>query len=196
MCASNLRQIGNAFVAYTHDNEDLFPFHADLNGEHPEDWIWWEPDRVKMVERSPIMAYVGGKNTDVLVCRLDDLAHYRVIGSYGPYPFSYTFNTLLASNGPSIIANSTHGPRMTQILNAGDKIMLVEEDPATIDDGNWAPTLFPSNIQNDISIRHDHKLKPGADDSEYRGNVALADGHVEFVSRKYSRDPRHYDPLR
>ncbi len=31
-------------------------------------------------------------------------------------------------------------------------------------------------------------------DDDRRGNVALADGHAEYITRKNSRDPYYYDP--
>src|SRR5687768_8864139 len=41
-CLSNVRQIGIAFVMYTNENKGKYPFHADLNGQFVEDWIYWQ----------------------------------------------------------------------------------------------------------------------------------------------------------
>jgi prepilin-type N-terminal cleavage/methylation domain-containing protein/prepilin-type processing-associated H-X9-DG protein len=199
-CASNLRQIGMAMVMYAHDNEDRFPFHADLGGHYPADWIWWETQGVPGLDvtKSPIMKYLDDKSTTVLKCPGDDVTyHTRVIGNYGSYLYSYTFNLLFSSNWTS---DPTKLVRLTSVKHPSEKILMVEEDPTTIDDGNWHPELYPSNIQNDISIRHDRLIQPGEDDMKFRGNIAFADGHVEFATRQYTRDASpqtglHYDPL-
>jgi prepilin-type N-terminal cleavage/methylation domain-containing protein/prepilin-type processing-associated H-X9-DG protein len=214
-CASNLRQLAMAMIAYTNDNEERFPFDAVPNQPPPppatpkphyaEDWIWWETQGVpglnaNSVLSSPIMRYLATKNTTVLVCPADDVnGRPRADATYGPYPYSYTFNQLFSSNWST---DPTKFIRITNIKDPGNKIMMVEEDSATIDDGNWNPLDYPNaQKQNDLSIRHERPLQVGQDDMPFRGNIALADGHVEFATRKYTRDKDpvsnlgiHYDP--
>src|SRR4051812_18489104 len=57
-CLANLRQLGTALLAYTADNNGHYPFHADIGGAHPEDWIWWQASRD--VRKSAVAPYVGG----------------------------------------------------------------------------------------------------------------------------------------
>ena len=97
---------------------------------------------------------------------------------------------------------------MSSIRNPSEKIILVEEDPLTINDGAWVPPAFDYRDNNDIGggdllcIRHDgYKAKPDAGWSgraipniERRGNVNFVDGHAEFVSRKYAHDRARIDP--
>jgi prepilin-type processing-associated H-X9-DG protein len=73
---------------------------------------------------------------------------------------------------------------------------MVEESENSLDDGNWAPQLVGTNIENFLSIRHDrHVTKDGVGfDDDRRGNAAFVDGHAELISRKNSRDPYYYDP--
>ena len=212
-CASNLRQLATAMIAYTNDNEERFPFDSVPNEvavaprtSQPhcaEDWIWWETQGVPglNVLNSPIMRYLATKTTTVLVCPADDVnSRPRASGAYGPYPYSYTFNYLFSSNWTDGKDPTKVVVRITSIKDPGNKIMMVEEDQTTIDDGNWNPKLYPSpGSQNDLSIRHEPPLKPGQDDMPLRGNIALADGHVEFATRQYTRDMNkvtgfHYDP--
>jgi prepilin-type processing-associated H-X9-DG protein len=98
------------------------------------------------------------------------------------------------------------------------KIVFIEEDPLTIHDGHWAPPMINPDDPNDpltntgagdlMCIRHDMlKAKPDSatpapysatnfPNADKRGNAAFADGHAEYVSRKFAHDPRHLDPLR
>lgn len=82
------------------------------------------------------------------------------------------------------------------ILDPTRKIIIVEESENSLDDGNWAPQLVGTNIENFLSIRHDRRVKQdGAPlDNDRRGNAALADGHAEYISRENSRDRTYYDP--
>jgi prepilin-type processing-associated H-X9-DG protein len=93
---------------------------------------------------------------------------------------------------------------------------LIEEDPLTINDGHWAPPIINPDNPNDpdtntgggdlMCIRHD-MIKAAPDTAPpysaatfpnygKRGNAAFADGHAEYVTRRYAHDPRHLDPLR
>jgi prepilin-type processing-associated H-X9-DG protein len=67
------------------------------------------------------------------------------------------------------------------------KIMLVEEDPSTINDGGW--DAFASDR---LFIRHDTRPKYTDTDPNagspmpnpgYHGNAAFVDGHAEWVVR-------------
>src|SRR5258706_8280212 len=64
-CASNLRQLGLAFVMYTADNRGWFPYAAALgesdsagNPWRSEDWIYWQAPRDR--RQSAIRRYVNG----------------------------------------------------------------------------------------------------------------------------------------
>ena len=67
--------------------------------------------------------------------------------------------------------------------------MLVEEDTASLDDGNWHPLLVGSSVENFISIRHDrrpsgHDTSAVADPNhlDYKGNIGFCDGHSEPIA--------------
>jgi len=197
-CLSNVRQLGMAILQYTNDNRGVYPFHADGNGEHPEDWIWWQLDRVSDFAYGAIAKYLGATNNnsvqlDLYRCPSDNyLDRPRVLFGQ-PYPFSYSFNYFVASNG------NYSGPQcvtFTSILDPTRKIVIVEESENSLDDGNWAPQLVGTSLENFLSIRHDRRVpKDGAPlDNDRRGNAAFADGHGEYISRENSRDPTYYDP--
>jgi len=187
-CLSNLRQIGMAFVMYTNENRGRYPFHADGNAKYAEDWIHWQA--IRDIRESAVYRYVGTRDPDIFRCPSDDPGNRpRVL--WEPYVYSYTFNYLFASNAdvPTRILSSS-------IRNASDKIVVVDEDEQSLDDGNFHPLLTGQQYENYLSIRHDRKLPAGKDDSEYRGNAACADGHADFLTRRQSRDPFYYDPTR
>ena len=186
-CLSNLHQLGLAFMMYADDNEQRFPFCAQVFETGPpwppEDWIWWQSSRD--IRRSPIAHYIGGFQPAVLRCPSDDVqTRLRHLGS-SDYLYSYTFNFLCSSNGPFVPPVRTIG-----IHSPVEKILVVDEDIKSLDDGNWDPMLVGAIYENFVSTIHDRSRQ----DVHARGNVALCDGHAEFVDRIYSQDPRHYDP--
>lgn len=196
-CASNLRQLGLAMHMYAQDNDGLFPTGASLHyGEYPSDWVWWQPDRD--VNHSAIARYVAARDATLaamLRCPSDDIAVHHPGKSGLIYPFSYSMNASLSSDdlkgllGPTIGAEmpSLSDRRLNSIRNAPTKVLLVEESAQTIDDGRWS-WIAPDN--NVLATYHDVRQEV----PESRGNVAFADGHVDFVPRSFASDPAHADP--
>lgn len=201
-CLSNLRQLGMAFVMYANENKGWFPYHADLNPQtHPEDWIWWQRNR--NVGDSPVAKYIGKFKAEVFRCPSDDpLIRPRKI-SADPYPYSYTFNLFFASNGGDPFGRRA---RIGAIKNSSEKMILMEEDEISLDDGNFHPTLVGQTIENFLGTRHEKPrlldwqkwnsrsiaVRP---DRAQRGNIAFADGHGDYVARAYTWDVKHYSPF-
>ena len=201
-CMSNLRQLGIAFIMYAQENDHHLPRGAPQctsSGMSPKpyDWIWWNYNRD--ISQSAVARYIKGFQAGLLVCPSDPLERMRNLGGWateGKYVFSYAMNAHLADTNfnPSVRL-------ITRIRNSAEKVLLVEEDFTTIDDGNWLGTYAIST--NLLAVRHDRSKRdppvpPGSTtilpDRKLRGNVAFADGHVEFVPRHYAHDPAHYLP--
>jgi prepilin-type N-terminal cleavage/methylation domain-containing protein/prepilin-type processing-associated H-X9-DG protein len=210
-CASNLSQIGKALIMYAQENNNKFPFHADWNACYKEDWIhWWKgpgPDTARdasnPTKTSAIAKYLGNFSPSLFRCPADDVTNRRKFDSAkaGPtrYEFSYTMNGLFASNGGNV--------RLTAVQNPGGKIIVLEEDPLSIDDGHfWAyPNDFNGVNENFLSTVHTRphftKMKDfqGAQpdnrkDKNERGNVVFADGHVDYVTRFFTWSSKSMDP--
>jgi prepilin-type N-terminal cleavage/methylation domain-containing protein len=204
VCLSNLRQLAIAFIMYANDNRGYFPNSSASNDESPSDWIYYQSDRV--LSQSAIVPYLGGTfNPNVFRCPSDDWTYRpRVNFVTWPYSYSYSMNLLMSSDtSEGTFTIFQYGT----IPNPDQKILLVCEDAATLDDGSWNPSQ--SNIgtqyEDAMAIRHDRPLPssipdlpylgdPNFLDDPYRGNVACCDGHAEFVPRSWTRMQFHYDP--
>jgi prepilin-type processing-associated H-X9-DG protein len=186
VCGSNLRQMGFAFVAYTNDNRGWFPFHAEIGRPRSEDWIWWQANRD--VKRSAIARYLGSFDTKVLHCPSDDpVNHTRHIGDV--YLYSYTMNMHLTSDATRDPVN-LKPIQFLAVNRAGGVILLAEEDERSLDDGNFNPDLVANPLENFLATRHDRQFQ----DLDARGNVCFVDGHIEYVSRRFTHDRKSYDP--
>jgi prepilin-type processing-associated H-X9-DG protein len=141
-------------------------------------------------------------NRAVMRCPSDDLWR-RVINGGQPYTFSYSMNWYLSGAVAPAGSQTPDGnmtdlsqwtPRITQVKNSSDKVLLLEEDSSTLDDGHCSadwPGRFNGQLTNLLSIRHD---RWGAEDdtkksstflpnAKRRGNVAYCDGSARYVSR-------------
>ena len=183
-CLSNLKQVGLAMVMYTHDNGGRYPFHAGIDIPAPkrsEDWIHWERSP-RDPANSAIAKYIGKFKPELLRCPADDITRRPRVLTPDPYVYSYTMNMFFSSY---------HTPtKYTNVKDPAVKLLVVEEDERSLDDGNWHPELVGSNIENFLSTRHDKDKQT----VQGRGNAAFADGHADFVTRKYTHEPRNYRP--
>jgi prepilin-type processing-associated H-X9-DG protein len=180
------------------------------------DWVFWESSRnLDGSAIAPYLAKVAQNakpgatprvNVNLFRCPSDDyLSHARKTG----FTYSYSMNELLGAgwlycdangvplpNRPDFIV-----PKLTQFRSPFAKVILYEEDAATLDDGNGDPR-FPGGTgplpgaPNLLGIRHDRTVKKldltwGATvpNPKARGNVAYADGSVRYTSRQDFHNP-------
>ena len=206
VCSNNLSQIGKAFLMYAQENNGKFPFHADWGAPQKEDWLHWQPgpgrDPNNLPKTSAIAKYLGSFDGKLLRCPADDVTNRKKFDSMkrGPtrYEFSYTMNGLFASNISNV--------RLSAVRNPGGKVIVLEEDPMSIDDAHfWAyPNGFNTQDENFLSTVHTRPrfTKPGdfqgaqpesRKDRNERGNVAFVDGHVELVTRYFTWSEKSMD---
>lgn len=205
-CLGNMRQLGAAFQMYTQANQDQYPACAadTATKQMAEDWVYWDAPRRPISGHlyGRLAPYLTSSSDRVMICPSDDLAaHSPGPGStMGVYPYSYSVNWLICFGHTGRVAPgkqtllATTAFRTAQVNNPSEKILLVDEDYLTIDDGTWAPDLSLKNNQNVLSIRHDRMEESTTNRNAGRGNALFCDDHAEFILRADTLLPEHYDP--
>ena len=209
-CLSNLRQLGLAFSMYANENKDRFPRAAPQGSQGglpplPHDWIHWNWGRDP--NQSAIALHMGGFVAEAFRCPSDDVnVRVRDLGggaTEGFFRYSYVMNYYMQNYfAPGVPLDPEAEILRTRVRTPSDKVLLVEEDFVSVDDGNWVgANIHPWN--NLLSIRHDLRKKesdtaasPFPPNREHRGNAAFVDGHAEYTSRAVAHDPLRYLPKR
>jgi prepilin-type N-terminal cleavage/methylation domain-containing protein/prepilin-type processing-associated H-X9-DG protein len=214
-CLSNLRQISLALVMYTSNNKDLMPGGAEP-AQKRWDWIYWDVpagNPFNDVSQSALAPYMmsGSKkiNPEYFRCPSDRAEeHVSVYGGRYPYKFSYTMNAFLSDNNRAYSAGlgitdtaKQKNFKMSYIKHPTRKILFVDENERTANDGLWVPEhtkapndsdftgSFVDQLADRHEVRKDERKKQG------RGNVAFADGHGEFIDRKSAHTTANVLPL-
>ena len=125
-------------------------------------------------------------------------------GGRGLYRFSYSMNICFGNKRPDA-TGTTFDPQRTKhmqvqrLRRASEKIIYVDESEKSVNNGEFNPTVQlanaddPSKDYSAIAERHEVRSKRNSQDA--RGNVAFADGHAEFFSRKDAfKVVYHFDP--
>jgi prepilin-type N-terminal cleavage/methylation domain-containing protein/prepilin-type processing-associated H-X9-DG protein len=216
-CMSIVRQLDTAFLMYAQNNRGYLPASA-LGGRY-NDWIFWESNR--NIDGSALAPYLAmGINQaaaasakprlspDLFRCPSDYLYHAR--GAYNGYKYSYSMNELLGAGWLYCDVNGTplsNRPvfivaKLTKMKTPFAKVIVYEEDAATLDDGNGDPR-FPGGTgplpgaPNLLGIRHDRTVKKldltwgsTVPNPKAKGNVGYADGSVRYTTRQDFHDAR------
>jgi prepilin-type N-terminal cleavage/methylation domain-containing protein/prepilin-type processing-associated H-X9-DG protein len=228
-CLSNIRQLGIAFIMYADANQGRYPFaagYADYVVDD-EDWLWWQETPVVPTStnrgrpvcdpnQSAIAPYMAGFRPESFRCPSDDpIARLSQGPVGGYYRYSYAMNMHFTGYNKNC-------PRLSSIPHSSDKIILVEEDQRTINDGYWSPPLIDDTGQqvsvNELTLVATPVTTPGSNDlleiihdrarilpdgatpanpmpnPDRRGNVAFVDGHAEYVTRAFAHNYAHVIP--
>ena len=218
-CASNLRQLAFATIMYANHNGGVMPGMGRW-GHEPHDWLYWGMTApYDELDDSALAPYLGRPvNEAVLRCPSDDweprrrFLHMSGLPPYG-YAYSYTLSRYLGNVGAERL-------KLQQVRSTANKILFVEEDVRTMEDGMWLDPLvvrvvgrsnsnpwFP--VWEPISARHElprdtDNIPPDGPVTQAtatslfmarRGNVAFADGHADYVTREYTRRRANILPL-
>jgi prepilin-type N-terminal cleavage/methylation domain-containing protein/prepilin-type processing-associated H-X9-DG protein len=215
-CASNLRQITLATIMYADRNGGVLPGVARLFHQ-PHDWIYWgHVAPFDRLDESAIAPYLARPvNANVLRCPSDDWESHKP-AAY-PSLFSYTLGRFMGNWDQERY-------RIQQVRGSSQKIFFVEEDVRTMQDGMWLDldeymidvgrTGGGSSPQSPLQFGWDpisarHETVHDADTIpnnavlnspaatlflSRRGNVSFVDGHVDFVTRAFTRQRGHIFP--
>lgn len=125
-------------------------------------------------------------------------------GGRGWYRYSYSMNILFGDKtyDPLIPPFPGLGSRahrkMNQVKNPTDKIIFMDESERSVNNGEYNPTVTidraDSPNQDYSAIAERHEIKSKRNSEKASGNVAFADGHAEFLSRKQAFERKHVDP--
>jgi prepilin-type processing-associated H-X9-DG protein len=127
----------------------------------------------------------------------------------GRYTLSYAVNWTIGSAPHHASSPSPRAEKINQIKNASEKVLFYEEDERSLDDGQ--ASIIENSIGavrwiNVLAVRHDWVYRrqfdpprgPNGQDiipnSAGKGNAGFADGHGDYVERKYVHSKRHALP--
>jgi prepilin-type N-terminal cleavage/methylation domain-containing protein/prepilin-type processing-associated H-X9-DG protein len=130
-CAANLRQLALAALAYADQNRGRMPGVGALP-QQPHDWVYWQTSGpYDDPGAAALTAYLCRPlDPRVLRCPSDDREAHPGGAAAPAYPFSYTMNRFLGDRAGEPV-------RVTRIGRAAQKVLFVEEDVRTMEDGAW-----------------------------------------------------------
>jgi prepilin-type N-terminal cleavage/methylation domain-containing protein len=191
-CLSNLTQLHRGVVMYTNANNGWFPtcaFAQDGVGHFQvnEDWIWWEANRD--LNGSAILSYlgIGGEQFKKLLrCPADTFdgrAEAFKGSGQGPYLYSYSYNTSLASNTKPPVFSKT---KISQWRLPSTKIMITEA--SLVFEPGWDYTV-PLTLRHGTTVSAKFNRTMGKNVS-----AVFIDGHAEGIDDDYALNPIQYQP--
>jgi prepilin-type N-terminal cleavage/methylation domain-containing protein/prepilin-type processing-associated H-X9-DG protein len=192
-CRSNMKQLALAFLMYSEDNEDTFPWPGgsaravNSPGAYAPDWC--------------VTPSFAGMQFSPASAGLPGFGHNAECGSIYPYvtsqprrdydptykettpvytcPSSGVMGQALRVNysangwmdpgrpfGTKVVPPK--GLTTTAVTDPSRKVLLVNEDPSGMD----SPAFFPGALQHDVTYHLD------------RANIAFMDGHMESIARR------------
>jgi len=189
-CASNIRQIGVATLAYAGRNKGFLPVPVTgvgIKGGVPESAIW-ATSQVGILDftQGTLIPDLGGPRTaeELFKCPGDD--EPRMLSAYyasRDRNFSYVFNSNVIDGRDPV--RGWKGKRVTQIRCPARKIILFDNSDAPGPNAIPAvndPAGFHEPVHLSISVRHNK-----------RSNVFYADGHVDLLDPLALKDESFSD---
>lgn len=188
-CASQLRSIGAAFIAYAQVNNGQMVTTTG-SGISPRNWINWRSNQPP-INKSALTRYLN-LHDDALV-RLFRCPASTPEGQMGyrsgtPYPLTFTMNAFLEVY-----------PRVTYpaIVHPENKIVVYDENQNADDDIFWYGTTRDTlaGRHGSITTQSTDINNNGQINGAYgMGNGLFFDGHVELVDNNMCHNATYNDP--
>ena len=170
-----------------------------------EDWIHWEGTMPARLTRGQRDRAVPGQARQTPSTSAARRTTSNARPSSSQYKYSYSANYLIlrlppaggAATTPPTTQPGRDEPAMkiTEIASPADKILLIDESNDTADDGCWAwQQQLRRAARTSCPTATTRSKEATANPQAGRGNATFADGHAEFVARRASFDPFHFDP--
>ena len=185
-CASNIRQIGIATLAYANRNQGYLPVPVlgpSLMGGLPESAIWGTRQQgILDFSQGTLIPDLGGPRVaeELFKCPShDEPRQLSALHSipYAPCNFSYIFNNLAESYVPG---RGYKSYRISQIRHPAEKALVYEngDSPGL----NCTPVIYDATSYKEVAhlaigLRHHN-----------RSNVFWADGHVDLFDSLSLKD--------
>ena len=188
VCKSNLRQLAFAALMYLDENSDYLPWCGDIDRNLAPDWVfggqpdpavnnpvaWKKPSYGFHAESGSIFAYATGLSR-VQPHRESETNVYKVYrcpstGAIGlAQRVNYSLNGEIDSR-PDEPRIGKAGVKYTRVVNPAQKVLLVNEDPATMKNAAFHPA---GTAIHGTFLTHNGRI-----------NLAFVDGHVEIMRGK------------
>lgn len=192
-CRSNMKQLALAFIMYSEDNEDTFPWPGG-SARAVNSPVAYAPDWC-------VTPSFAGMQFSPASAGLPGFGHNAECGSIFPYvtsqprreydpnfkettpvyrcpsagPMGEALRVNYSANGwmdPGRPFGATFVPpkglTTTTVTDPSRKVLLLNEDPKQMD----SPAFFPMSLQRDVTYHLD------------RANIGFMDGHMESLARK------------
>ena len=191
VCRSNMRQIALAMTQYADDNSDYLPWPGDTDRNWQPDWVfggqaeihpnnpdsWRDPGFGFHAESGSIFSYATGLPR--VVPHHDSYAgKFRIYRCPSTGPLGDALRVNFSMNEEldpttDLTMVVPEGVKVASVLAPTQKILLVNEDPAAMNNANFKPE--GSELEGHFVV-HDGRV-----------NVGFIDGHLEAMKDRKVR---------
>jgi len=192
ICKNNMRQLVLAMVLYADDNEDYLPWPGDVDRNWQPDWVfggqpntypnnpetWNTPGFGFHAESGSIFPYATSQPR-VVPHRDYFTATYRIYRCPSTGPLGDALRVNFSMNEEldpttDLTKAFPEGVKVANVVGPTQKILLVNEDPATMKNASFKPQGTALTGQ---FVVHDGRV-----------NVGFIDGHLEAMRDRKVRD--------
>lgn len=205
VCKNNMRQLALAMIQYADDDADFLPWPGDVDRNWNPDWMFGgqtdtypdQPEKWKSknfgfhAQSGSIFTYATGLPR-TLPHRDDINGTFRIYRCPNAGPLGEALRVNFSMNEEldptsGLPRTTAAGVRLAYVVNPTQKILLINEDPATMKNSSFKPG---GDALNGYFVQH-----------EGRVNVGFIDGHLEAMKDRRVRDiqtanqqKRYFDP--